>query len=374
MLNNLSIAEVILFSVFSISLIIQLVYYWGVFSHLAFYKPPQIKNPSQPVSIILCARNEAANLRNNLLSVLEQDYQNFEVVVVNDCSWDDSGSFLEEMGKKYSNLKVLTIKEQEKYRHGKKFALTLGIKAAQHEVLLMIDADCKVYSRNWLALMQNNFSNTIDITLGYGPYQKKSGLLNRFIRLDAFYTALQYLSFSMMGMTYMGVGRNLSYRKSVFFKNKGFAAHQHVLSGDDDLFVNSVATKTNVAIELDPQSFTYSEPQKTWKNWMRQKVRHFSTAAHYKTKHKTALVFLTVSQFLFYSALFALIVVEFEWRLLLILFIVRLASQLVVFGKAMKILQEKELWWMLPLFDLFSLIFYPILTVTNMFVKVHKWK
>jgi biofilm PGA synthesis N-glycosyltransferase PgaC len=374
MLNNLSIAEVLLFSVFMLALVIQLVYYWGVFSHLAFYKAAVVTNPAQPVSVIICARNESKNLRNNLQSILEQDFFDFEVVVVNDCSWDDSGLYLEQMARQYPNLKVLTIKEQEKYQHGKKFALTLGIKAAKHEILLMTDADCKAKSKNWLSLMQNNFSPNKSITIGYGPYQKKAGILNRFIRLDTFYTALQYISFSMMGMTYMGVGRNLSYRKSVFFKNKGFASHQHVLSGDDDLFVNSIANKTNVALELNPQAFTYSEPSLSWNAWINQKVRHFSTARYYKKRHKVVLALLTISHFLFFSTLVTLLILKFEWHLLLILFIIRFGCQLLIFGKAMKVLEEGDLWWMIPLFDLFSFIFYPILTLTNLFVKVHKWK
>ena len=374
MLTNLSLPEIILFSVFLLALVIQLVYLWGVFSHLSFYKQTSMSNPAQPVSVVICARNEAANLRTNLITILEQDFPQFEVIVVNDCSWDDSAAFLEQMAKQYSNLKVLTIKEQEKYQHGKKFALTLGIKAAQHEVLLMIDADCKAQSRKWIYLMQNNFSSKTEVTLGYGPYQKKGGLLNTFIRMDTFYTALQYLSFSMMHMTYMGVGRNLSYRKSVFFRNKGFAAHQHVLSGDDDLFVNSVATKTNIALELDPQSFTYSEPKKTWKAWMRQKIRHYSTGTHYKKKHKVVLGLLAISHFLFYSTFISLVALKFEWRLLLILFLIRLGSQFIIYTNAMKRLHEKDLWWMIPLFDLFGFIFYPILTVTNKVVKVHKWK
>ncbi len=374
MLNNLSITEVLLFSVFMLSLIVQLGYYWGVFSHFSFYKKQTTVNDQKPISIVICARNESANLKKNMYSILEQSYPEFEVIVINDCSWDDSGLFLEELEKQYKHLKVLTIQEQEKYQHGKKFALTLGIKASRYDILLMIDADCIVQNKNWASIMQNNFNNNTDIVLGYGGYRKKGGLLNRVIRFDTFYTALQYLSFSLMGMTYMGVGRNLAYKKSVFFKNKGFASHQHILSGDDDLFVNEVATKTNVKVEVDPQSFTSSEPETLWRNWFRQKHRHFSTGKYYKVKHKLTLGILSVSHFFFYVSLIALLVLQFEWRLVLILFLVRLISQLIIFGKAMKRLDEWDIWLLSPIFDLFGFIFYPVLSVSNLFIKVNKWK
>lgn len=374
MLTNLSIIEIVLFSVFMLALVVQLGYYWGVFSHLSFYKNQSEVNDTQPISIIICARNESENLKKNIYSILQQSHPEFEVIVVNDCSWDDSGPFLEQLEKEYKNLRVRTIREQEKYRHGKKFALTLGVKAAKHEILLMIDADCMAPDKNWASIMQNNFNNSTDVVLGYGAYQKRGSLLNKFIRLDTVYTALQYFSFSIMGMSYMGVGRNLTYRKSVFFKNKGFASHQHILSGDDDLFVNEVATKTNVKIELDARSFTYSEPKTSWIEWMNQKIRHFSTGKYYKAKHKLTLGILGISNFLFYSSLIALLILKFEWKLLLILFIIRLVSQLIIFGKAMKILDEWDIWWLTPIFDLFGFIFYPIVSLSNLFIKVNKWK
>lgn len=372
---DLSIPEIILFSVFLLSLGIQLVYNWGVFTHLAFYKSVESSIvETQPVSVVICARNEAVNLQKYLKSVLNQNYPDFQVVVVNDCSWDESQAFLEQLEDKYSNLKVLTIKEQEKYRHGKKFALTLGIKAAQNEILLFTDADCEIPSPEWIRRMQSNFDPQTEFVLGYGPYMKKAGFLNRMIRFDAFFTALQYFSFSMMGMTYMGVGRNLAYRKSVFFRNKGFASHQHILSGDDDLFVNEVARKGKVKIELNPESFTYSESKNSFSDWFRQKKRHISTGKYYRSKHKAVLGIFGISHILFYLSFITLLIIRFDWRLLIVLFLLRLLSQLFVYTKGMKVLGEKDLWWMSPFMDAFNVFFYPVLQIANWIFKTNKWK
>jgi biofilm PGA synthesis N-glycosyltransferase PgaC len=363
------------FIVLVVSLLIQLGYQLIVFSRLAFYKEPALPiSRPQPVSVIICARNESRNLRKYLEAVLQQDYKAFQVVVVNDCSYDDTEEYLKEIAPKYAHLKIVTIEEQEKYSHGKKFALTLGIKAAEHELLLLTDADCVPASKDWLMNMQSKFVAGNDIVLGYGAYQKKHTLINKIIRFDAFYGALQYLSLSLMNNTYMGVGRNLAYRKELFFKNKGFATHYHLMSGDDDLFINEVATKTNTVIEVKSESFTISEPKETFRTWFTQKKRHITTSTYYKPKAKRILGILSLSHFLFYIGFFCLLASQFNWRLALILYGVRLLSIGLIYGKSMKLLKEIDLLPYIPFLDFFIILFYPTLAISNLFNRNKKWK
>lgn len=365
----------VLFVIFILSLAIQLGYYLFVFSRTGFGKKKELTGTvKEPVSMIICARNESENLKKNLESWLDQDYPDFQVIVVNDCSFDDSADFLKEMAAKHARLKVVTIEEQEKYQHGKKFALTLGIKAASYEQLLLTDADCFPASRQWLSLMQRNFTPTVDIVLGYGKYRKTKSLLNKLIRFDTFYSALQFLSFSLMKKTYMGVGRNLAYKKQLFFKNKGFASHYHLLSGDDDLFINEVATADNTTVELSPEAFTISEPKTTFKAWFRQKKRHLSSSGLYKASHKRMLGALFFSHILFYIMLAALLILQYNWKIVLSLYILRLLIQMVIAGKSMKVLKELDLLPYLPLLDVFAVIFYPALGISALFNKKVKWK
>ena len=213
-----------------------------------------------PVSVIISARNEANNLTENLPLILEQNYPDFEVIVVNDCSLDDSENVLKEFQLKYPHLKMVTVTEHDRFKTGKKFALTMGIKAAKNEHLLFTDADCQPASADWISrMMASNFSGSTEIVLGYSPYYRTSGFLNSFIRFETLKTAINYLSAALAGNAYMGIGRNLAYTKTLFFKNKGFASHMHVLSGDDDLFVNQNATADNTAIEIHPDAFTFSD-------------------------------------------------------------------------------------------------------------------
>lgn len=371
---NVELAGKISFTLFIAFFVIQLFYYLFLFSRLTFFKNRSTEYKEHPVSVVICARNELKNLRNNLPKILEQDYKKYQVIVVNDCSWDETENFLEEYADAYPHLKIVTIKEQERYKHGKKFAVTLGIKAAEHEIILLTDADCYPAGKDWLREMTKNIGGNRQIAIGYGAYEKKAGLLNKWIRMDTVFNAVQYLSYALSKIAYMGVGRNLCYSKSLFFKHKGFASHNHLLSGDDDLFVNQVATKNNVAVELNPESFTYSNPKETIGEWLQQKKRHMSTGMHYKAQHQFLLGFFYLSQIFLYTLFATLIILSFQIKIVLVFFFSRMLIQLVVIGMSMKKLKETDILWLLPLYDIMIVFIYPILAISNLFIKPKAWK
>lgn len=363
-----------LFIAFFAVVLLQLWYYWGIFSRLAFYKKQSVSNALPPVSVIICARNEDDNILKYLPLVLEQDYPEFEVVVVNDCSYDNTGDVLKELALKHKHLKVVTIKEDEYYRHGKKVALMIGIKGAAHEVLLFTDADCKPNSTDWIKHMVSNYSGETEIVLGYGGYEKQMGLLNRIIRFDTLFNATQYLSFALAGKTYMGVGRNLSYKKSLFFKLKGFASHYHIDSGDDDLFVNEAATKRNSAIEVAVDSFTLSRPKSTWQGWFRQKRRHLTTAPHYNFQTKLRLTLFHLSNYSFWALFILSLTFGYDYRWVLSLLFLRLLSQGIILKKVMNRFNERDLFVFSLLLEWLLLFIYPILTISNLIFRKNKWK
>ncbi len=351
----------IIYGLFITITIIQIFYYLYFFRRVAYFKPKEQEHSQQhPVSVIICARDEDENLARNLPGILVQEYPTtHEVIVVNDNSADDTKYILAELQKTFKQLQVVALEQEAKMIAGKKFPLSIGIKEAKHEIVLLTDADCVPASENWLYTMQHAFSNGIEVALGYGAYQKAPGFLNKVIRFETFHTALQYLSYALAGKPYMGVGRNLSYRKNLFFQNKGFSSINHIPSGDDDLFINKVATKHNTAVVIDPQAFTMSKPKQTWKDWMRQKNRHYSTGKFYKTSHKFLLGLYTASFILFYPLLIASIIF-FDWRLALIPFAVRMIIQAIIWKKAMKKLEENDLFPLFILWDLWLVLYYVI--------------
>lgn len=338
---------------------IQLFYYLYFFRRVAAYKP-RLKEQSQqhPVSVIICARDEDENITRNLPGILVQAYSTtHEVIVVNDNSIDDTKYILEDLQKMFRKLQIVELTQEAKMIAGKKFPLSIGIKEARYEIVLLTDADCVPASEHWLFKMQDAFINGTEIALGYGAYQKMPGFLNKAIRFETFHTALQYFGYALAGKPYMGVGRNLAYRKEIFFRNKGFAAINHIPGGDDDLFINRVATKNNTAVVIDPEAFTVSKPKQTWKEWRKQKNRHYSTGKFYKSSHQFLLGLYTLSFFFFYP-LFAASIIFFEWRWSLIPFVVRAITQAIIWKKAMHKLKEDDLFATFIFWDVWMFFYY----------------
>lgn len=351
---------------------VQLFYYLYFFRRVAYYRPkPREQSQQHPVSVIICARDEDENIARHLPGILVQQYPTtHEVIVVNDNSIDDTKYILAELQKTFKKLQIVDLTQEAKMIAGKKFPLSIGIKEARHEIVLLTDADCVPASENWIYKMQDAFSNGTEVALGYGAYQKTPGFLNKAIRFETFHTALQYFGYALAGKPYMGVGRNLAYRKDLFFRNKGFSSINNIPSGDDDLFINKVANRSNTSVVMDPEAFTISMPKRSWKEWRKQKSRHYTTGKFYKASHQFLLGLYTFSFFLFYP-LFVLSLIFFDWRFALIPFAVRTIVQGIIWNKAMKRLNEHDLFPAYLLWDIW-MFFYYIIFASSLWKKPKK--
>jgi len=353
---------------------IQLIYFLLVFSRFSFAKKKKKELRNIPVSVLICAKNEAENLKAFLPSIINQEYSNFEVVLINDASYDDTLEVMEAFQEKNANIKIVNVENNEAFWGSKKYALTLGIKASSHDYLLLTDADCTPKSNQWISSMSANFSEKKNFVLGYGAYKKKKySILNALIRFETLLTAIQYFSYAKVGNPYMGVGRNLAYHKSEFFNVNGFMNHMKIRSGDDDLFVNQVATKNNTCIEFSEESHTLSNPSKTFSEWFTQKRRHVSTATYYKGKDQLFLGLFYVSQILFWTLFIVLISTLFQWKLVLLIFGIRVLVQYIVYGFSAKKLNEQDLILAIPFLEVFLILFQLTIFITNRFSKPNHW-
>ena len=354
---------------------IQLLYYILLFGKFAFAKTTVVKSSFPAISVIICARNEAENLRHNLPVFINQDYPNFELVLVNDSSSDDTLEIMEEFQEKYPQLiKIVNVEENEQFWGNKKYALTLGIKGAKHEHLLFSDADCKPISKHWIQEMTSHFSENTSIVIGYGAYDKiKNSFLNKLIRFETLMTAIQYFSYAKNGLPYMGVGRNLAYTKTLFFRANGFANHMHLKSGDDDLFINKNATSQNNSLQYTKNSFTTSVPKTSLKNWLLQKRRHVSTATHYKPVHKFLLGLYYISQLAFWGLAILLFSFTFLWKIVLGIVIFRIGIHYLIIAKSAQKLAEKDLVIWAPFLEFFLILIQLFIFIKNLTSKPTHW-
>lgn len=359
---------------FIIIALLNILFYIGYFS-FATAKPQSPQGKKVPVSVIVCAKNEAENLRRFIPKILDQDYPSFELILINDASTDESLDVMEGFQHNDPRVKIVNVQNNEAFWGKKKYALTLGIKKARNPYLLFTDADCAPESNLWIENMSACFEQNKSIILGYGGYIKeKMSLLNKLIRYETLFTAMQYFSYARLGYPYMGVGRNLAYTSHEFYAQNGFATHLHIRSGDDDLFVNQAATRENTALCFEGSSFTRSIPDSSFREWLEQKRRHISTAVLYKTEHKLLLGTFFVSQFLFWILFIILLILQTYWPLILVIFGLRLLIQYVVFYKSAKKLDELDLVWLVPVFDFFLVFLQFGLFGSNLISKPSNWK
>lgn len=367
-----------------VCLLIQWAYYLGIHTRIFRYNKKVRKqkvafnDTFPPVSVIVCARNEGHNLKEFLPLLLEQDYPEYEVIVVNDRSTDNTEDILKLLSYQYKHLKYTFIPDKAKFIDSKKMAVTLGIKSATHDIMLFTDADCYPKSNQWIQLMVRNFTNTTQLVLGYGAYEYQKGFLNFLIRFDTLTIGMQYLNMALGKRAYMGVGRNMGYRQQFFAQTAGFTKHLNLQSGDDDLFVNENSQKGNTRIEIHPDSVTLSKPKESFELWLQQKARHLSTSSYYRFSHKVFIGTELISRLLFYVSAMAAACLSYPFGLTaaVLAFLLRNVAQVSVINATAKQLGEKKFYFGVTLLDLLLPVINAVLHVKNHFLRKrpYKWK
>ncbi len=370
-------STILLYLLYTIG-IVQGIFLLIIFPRLLFFnKTKTLKDKTENlpgVSVVIAAKDEYPNLKKFLPQILNQDYPNFEIIVVNNGSEDDSEFLLKEMQNDYPNLKYINVKSDANFFEGKKFPLSIGIKSAKNEILLLTDADCYPSSPNWISNFVNTYDPKTEIILGYGGYETRKGLLNKIIRFDTIRVALLYFSFATWKIPYMGVGRNLSYRKSLFYSNGGFTKHYKIPSGDDDLFINQVATRKNTAIIFNADSKTISVPKESFSDWFKQKRRHFTTGKLYKKWHIFLLGLWETSTILYFFISILMLALKINIEIVLYFIGIRTIVSFFIVKKLLKSVNERKLLLLSPLLELTIVVLGIIINLSNLLYKQRKWK
>lgn len=362
-----------LFIIFLSAVSIQVIYFLVLLISLS-KKRIEVTGPTKPISVIVCAHDEEQNLRELVPILLNQQHQEFEIIIVNDRSNDGTFDFLLEETKKQPRLKMVNIDSTPAHVNGKKYGITLGIKAAKYDWILFTDADCRPNTDQWIRTVSERTAEDKNFLLGYSGYEKRPGFLNLFIRFETLFTAIQYIGYALAGNPYMGVGRNLAYRKTVFLDNKGFNNFLGVTGGDDDLFVNQHATSGNTAVALGKDALVYSFPKTTFKEFYRQKVRHLSVGKKYRAKHQFLLALFFLTHLITWFAGIPLLILStgIIWVASALVFRTLLFS-VTVHQAAVRFGQKFE-WGAVPLLDFLFVIYYLSTAPVAFLTKKIRWK
>lgn len=361
------------FVVFLFATIFLLVLYRWVFYQIIKQAFNAKLSHFPPVSIVVAARNEAKNLPRLVETIAQQQYPIFELLIVDDASTDESREILTDLQKKHTYLSVVVL--EEKKGKGKKEALAFGIQQSKYDYLLLTDADCLPNSPYWITGMLNapNQFNT-GVVLGLGYYEKQKGWLNKIIQWDTLFIAYQYLSFALLGKPYMSVGRNVAYKKELFNLVNGFAKHEHIQSGDDDLFIQDIYGKTNVGVQISYQASTISIAPKTFKAWMHQKSRHISTGVYYKKQFLVYLALIQLNIFLFYLMPFAILFLDSTyWIYLITIILIKFLVQYQIFNTIQKRLKHNEFSIAFLVFEILWVFLNGIQVCYKLILRNNRW-
>ncbi|RYD75736.1 MAG: glycosyltransferase, partial [Sphingobacteriales bacterium] len=360
----------IIFYVFIGVTLLQIAYYIGLFGKFSFSKPKAANPKKIPVSVIVCAKNEAERMRHLVPLLINQNYPDFELVLIDDASSDETLDIFEAFEKEHANIRLVKVENNEAFWGNKKFALTLGIKAAKKEYLLFTDADCYPATADWIAQMSSQFTLSKTIILGYSAYEKiKKSFLNKIIRFDAMLAAIQYFSWAKAGRPFSGEGRNLAYKKEEFFKVNGYIDHMNIRTGEDALFLNQAATKKNTAICFTPESFTVCEPATSFKEWFGKKRKDVFTASFFRTADKFQLRLFYFSQLAFLLLWISLLALQFNWMLIVPIIVLRYIISWITLGYSAAKLGEKDVMYWYPVIEIILIFTQLNVFFTNLFSK-----
>ncbi len=353
------------------------VLYWAVFFigvSSPRHAPAARSSTPEPhgVSVLVCAHDDEMNLRTLVPLLLQQDYPLYEIIVVEDRCNDGTYDYLLELTAAEPKIKMVRVVVKPDHINGKKFAITLGIKAARFDWVLLTDADCRP-GREWVKKMAEGMTPPAQLVLGYSPYQRKNGLLNSFIRFETILTGIQMMGLANTRWPYMGVGRNLAYTRKLFLETKGFNDHLAVTGGDDDLFVNKHARHVRVATVLAPEASVPSVPKDSWLAFLLQKTRHLSAGKHYRVADKVVLGLFQLASF---SSLWggAALLLTPLWAYGLGLLLTRwllMAGTLLSFEKRTA---DAPVWWQLPLLDFIYSFYYLVTSLRAVATQKVRWK
>lgn len=376
---NISLFELISAAIVFAFFLIQLWYYFHYFNgvvreshNLPEDNSGESSDNLPPVSVIICSHDQAHNLEMNLSLVLQQKYPVYEVIVVNDASSDNTEDVLSAFEKKYKNLYKTFVPAGVLGSSEKKMAISIGIKAAKYDHLLFTDPDCIPASDRWIESMFRGCGDSCGILLGYSSFTAIKGIMRSFVMYDELFTALKFMGFARRGKPYMGFGKNLAYKKDLFFRNRGFASNLILKSGYDDIYIGEIANESNTKIRITPESKVLDTKDDVWQFWKDQKISRFSTSAYYKAGTKFRLSFETCSRFLFYVLSFALLIyglIAGKYLLSVVafvLFLIRYIVQLVIINKSATQLDEKKFYFSLPFYDFVSPVLCFFLKITHL--------
>lgn len=337
------------------------------FSKFSFAKHQKVNTNHNPVSVIVYIKNQEKLLNGFIPKLIAQNHSNFELIFVNNASYDNTLEVLEYFEKNHNNIKIVDVENNEAFWGSKKYALTLGIKKAFHKNLLFITPSVVELSENWITETSGLLSEENEIIIGYNNFQKSKGFLSRLMRYSRLQSCIQNFGIGSYSKPYRAWQNNLGFSSELFFENNGYSSHMNVAHETENLFLKEAATTKNTVLASSKNSITYNQ-NPGFKNWFKNSKERLLSVSHYSTGVKFSLSLFFITQLLFWVGAIAGSII-YQNLLWFALIGIRLLIVGIVVGKSAFKLYEKDLFYLFPLWELLNICLQISIFISNLFSK-----
>ncbi len=328
------------------------------------------------VSVVIAARNEEKNIDLCAQAVLNQSYaqDKTEIIIVDDRSTDGTDEILNRLQRTKKQLHVIHIENGKSFKSPKKAALSLGIANATGDIIFTTDADC-LPPKNWLKNTVNLFSHETGVVVGAAPFFEQKSIWSKVLAFDNLSKAFVAAGAAGWNIGLTCTGRNLAYRKRVFKEINGFSEIEHSLSGDDDLFLQTVSKHTSWKINysLNPETVVPSAAPPDLKSYIKQKRRHVSAGKYYGLSQKSAYFLFDLTNLLLFAGVVATLFTHGGWQASVFLFLGKLLFDFFALSLITNKLQKNHLLVYFPLWELFYVVSQTFIAPLGFFGKI-TWK
>lgn len=363
----------VVFYAFIVFTAIQIIYYL-TFSSLFFKSKKTNKiNTKPPISLLIFVKNSAAYLEKNLTYFLNQDYPEFEILLIDNCSSDDTDEVLEKIKTKHKKVRIINVENNESFWANKKYTYTLAIKAAKYNHLLFSEIIAKPISKNWILEMSNQISDKKSLVLGYTKHNTSKGFMNLLIRFNDVLDALKAFTFTKFNTPFRASAYNFSFTKDNFFRVNGFIKHIKINYGKDDLFLRDAYFKKNTSFSIDEDSFVEITKEKTFKDWFSAQKRNSFLQNHYKLNHQILLFLYTITK-LGSLTLGITLLFFYPYKIILCIIGFYFLVKTIVLALATKKFKEPKIIFLFPFLEIILILLQISIFINNLMLKPNHWK
>lgn len=356
----------ILFYLFITIVVIQILYHLFVFGSLNLNKKQTHKPHATPVSLIVYIENNQEQLKNFLPALKNQIHPTFEIILVNNASYDESLEILKEFTQTTPNTRIVNVENNESFWGNKRYALTLGIKVAKYDHLLFCEPEAVPDSAMWINNMTSKFTNSKSIVLGHQRILPiKNSFWNKLTRFNNASWAAYNFSFASLGKPLYGNNQNLAYKKEEFYKVNGFINQMNQYRGEDYYFTNTIASSKNTDTSLAKTSFTASQTKPGFDSWIKELKTQSNLFSKLKFTTKIKVYLYSITKVPYFILMTVLLSYLYNWEIVLALFLARSLIVLLYSHKFLKHFQEKDLSLWFPVLEFIHTFTTSILFIKN---------